>query len=130
MKAHIAVLGGDGIGPEVVAEGLRVLGAVAKTFTYRDESSWHVEVTAAVGMWNESGANIHLVPARRGKHAEIVMIDRSFAKHSAVVGEWSAPFVQIGQEVLHVVHDVDRARPRLAQQRHVHRLPAVHVRPV
>jgi 3-isopropylmalate dehydrogenase len=31
MKAHIAVLGGDGIGPEVVAEGLRVLRAVART---------------------------------------------------------------------------------------------------
>ena len=28
MKAQIAVLGGDGIGPEVVAEGLRVLRAV------------------------------------------------------------------------------------------------------
>lgn len=32
MKAHIAVLGGDGIGPEVVAEGLRVLQSVARTF--------------------------------------------------------------------------------------------------
>jgi 3-isopropylmalate dehydrogenase len=32
MKAHIAVLRGDGIGPEVVAEGLRVLEAVARTF--------------------------------------------------------------------------------------------------
>jgi 3-isopropylmalate dehydrogenase len=32
MKAHIAVLGGDGIGPEVVAEGLRVLHAVEKSF--------------------------------------------------------------------------------------------------
>ena len=29
MKAHIAVLGGDGIGPEVIAEALRVLPAVA-----------------------------------------------------------------------------------------------------
>jgi 3-isopropylmalate dehydrogenase len=29
MKAHIAVLGGDGIGPEVIAEALRVLRAVA-----------------------------------------------------------------------------------------------------
>ena len=29
MKALIAVLGGDGIGPEVVAEGLRMLTAVA-----------------------------------------------------------------------------------------------------
>jgi len=32
MKAQIAVLGGDGIGPEVVAEGLRVLGAVGRAF--------------------------------------------------------------------------------------------------
>jgi 3-isopropylmalate dehydrogenase len=32
MKAHIAVLGGDGIGPEVIAEGLRCLHAVAKSF--------------------------------------------------------------------------------------------------
>ncbi len=30
MKAHIAVLGGDGIGPEVVAEGLRVLRTVTQ----------------------------------------------------------------------------------------------------
>jgi 3-isopropylmalate dehydrogenase len=32
MKAQIAALGGDGIGPEVVAEGLRVLRAVAQAF--------------------------------------------------------------------------------------------------
>jgi 3-isopropylmalate dehydrogenase len=32
MKARIAVLGGDGIGPEVVAEALRCLDAVAKSF--------------------------------------------------------------------------------------------------
>jgi len=32
MKAHIAVLGGDGIGPEVVAEGVRCLRAVAESF--------------------------------------------------------------------------------------------------
>ena len=37
MKAHIAVLGGDGIGPEVVAEGLRVLAAVEKTFGHAFE---------------------------------------------------------------------------------------------
>jgi 3-isopropylmalate dehydrogenase len=34
MKAQIAVLGGDGIGPEVVAEGLRVLRAVAQAFQH------------------------------------------------------------------------------------------------
>jgi 3-isopropylmalate dehydrogenase len=32
MRAVVAVLPGDGIGPEVVAEGLKVLGAVAKKF--------------------------------------------------------------------------------------------------
>jgi 3-isopropylmalate dehydrogenase len=32
MKARITVLGGDGIGPEVTAEAVRVLGAVASTF--------------------------------------------------------------------------------------------------
>jgi isocitrate/isopropylmalate dehydrogenase len=32
MKAHIAVLGGDGIGPEVVAEGLRCLEAIRISF--------------------------------------------------------------------------------------------------
>ena len=37
MKAHIAVLGGDGIGPEVVAEGLRVLAAIEKTFGHTFE---------------------------------------------------------------------------------------------
>ena len=37
MKAHIAVLGGDGIGPEVVAEGLRVLASVEKTFGHSFE---------------------------------------------------------------------------------------------
>jgi 3-isopropylmalate dehydrogenase len=32
MQLHVAVLPGDGIGPEVVAEGVRVLGAVAERF--------------------------------------------------------------------------------------------------
>src|SRR3984885_13562917 len=34
MKAQIAVLGGDGIGPEVVAEGLRVLRGVGQSFSH------------------------------------------------------------------------------------------------
>ncbi len=34
MKAQIAVLGGDGIGPEVVAEGLRVLRTVGQAFQH------------------------------------------------------------------------------------------------
>ena len=32
MKARLAVLGGDGIGPEVVAEGLRSLEAIGRSF--------------------------------------------------------------------------------------------------
>src|SRR3569833_3776982 len=35
MKALIAVLGGDGIGPEVVAEGLRVLEAIGESFGHQ-----------------------------------------------------------------------------------------------
>ncbi len=39
MEARIAVLAGDGIGPEVIAEGLRCLEAVAEKFGHR----WHLE---------------------------------------------------------------------------------------
>jgi len=34
MKAKIAVIAGDGIGPEVVAEGVRVLERVAQKFSH------------------------------------------------------------------------------------------------
>ena len=37
MKARIAVLGGDGIGPEVTAEAVRVLQAVADRFGHEFE---------------------------------------------------------------------------------------------
>jgi 3-isopropylmalate dehydrogenase len=37
MKARIAVLGGDGIGPEVTAQGVRVLEAVAERFGHEFE---------------------------------------------------------------------------------------------
>ncbi len=37
MRARIAVLGGDGIGPEVVAEAVRVLQAVAQRFSHQFE---------------------------------------------------------------------------------------------
>jgi 3-isopropylmalate dehydrogenase len=37
MKARITVLGGDGIGPEVVAEGVRCLKAVAEAFGHQFE---------------------------------------------------------------------------------------------
>ncbi len=37
MKAQVAVLGGDGIGPEVVAEGIRCLKALAESFGHEIE---------------------------------------------------------------------------------------------
>ncbi len=37
MKAQVAVLGGDGIGPEVIAEGMRCLRAVAESFGHAVE---------------------------------------------------------------------------------------------
>jgi 3-isopropylmalate dehydrogenase len=37
MKAQIAILGGDGIGPEVVAEGVKVLRAIAARFEHSFE---------------------------------------------------------------------------------------------
>ena len=38
MNAHIAVLPGDGVGPDVVAEGLKVLDAVGQTYGHRFET--------------------------------------------------------------------------------------------
>ena len=46
MKAHIAVLAGDGIGPEVIAEALRVLKAIAAR--YRHE--WTLEEASFGGI--------------------------------------------------------------------------------
>lgn len=42
MHAHIIILPGDGIGPEVVAEGVRVLQAIAEKFHHRFEFEEHL----------------------------------------------------------------------------------------
>jgi 3-isopropylmalate dehydrogenase len=42
VKANIVVLGGDGIGPEVVREGVRVLEAVAKRYGHEFEFAEHL----------------------------------------------------------------------------------------
>ena len=41
MKAKIAILPGDGVGPEIVAEALKVLGAVARRFGHDFEMTEH-----------------------------------------------------------------------------------------
>jgi hypothetical protein len=83
----------------VLAAGADAAGA--KTFTYRDRSSWHVEVAAAVKMWNESGSNIDLRAAGPSQRPDIVMIDHSFGKGSWAIGDWSAPFVRIDRRLHH-----------------------------
>ncbi|MCL4396072.1 MAG: isocitrate/isopropylmalate family dehydrogenase, partial [Chloroflexi bacterium] len=42
MRAHIVTLPGDGIGPDVVAEGVRVLNAVAAKFNHTFEFEEHL----------------------------------------------------------------------------------------
>lgn len=42
MYAHIIILPGDGIGPEVVAEGVRVLQAIAEKFNHHFECEEHL----------------------------------------------------------------------------------------
>jgi len=48
MKKRIAVLAGDGIGPEVMAEGLKVLGAVAGKFSLEIEQDHQLVGGAAI----------------------------------------------------------------------------------
>jgi 3-isopropylmalate dehydrogenase len=53
MKMKIAVLPGDGIGPEVTAEAVRVLEAVAQTFRHVIEFSFQDIGASAIHRWND-----------------------------------------------------------------------------
>ena len=44
MKYKITVLGGDGIGPEVIEQGLKVLNATAKKFNFEIETEEALEI--------------------------------------------------------------------------------------
>src|SRR6476661_565417 len=48
IKARIVVLGGDGIGPEVAREGVRVLEAIAQRFGHTFEFEQHLIGGAAI----------------------------------------------------------------------------------
>jgi 3-isopropylmalate dehydrogenase len=48
MNARIAVLPGDGIGPDVIAEGLKILRAVGETYGHRFETTDHPIGGAAI----------------------------------------------------------------------------------
>ncbi|MBK6597720.1 MAG: 3-isopropylmalate dehydrogenase [Proteobacteria bacterium] len=53
MRARIAVLGGDGIGPEVVAESLRCLTAVAAKFGHTIDCDQQLFGGAAIDVYND-----------------------------------------------------------------------------
>ncbi|PYT03063.1 MAG: 3-isopropylmalate dehydrogenase, partial [Acidobacteria bacterium] len=53
MKIRIAVLPGDGIGPEVTAEAVRVLEAVARLFAHEIDSSSHIIGGEAIRRHND-----------------------------------------------------------------------------
>ncbi|WP_348667060.1 3-isopropylmalate dehydrogenase [uncultured Polaribacter sp.] len=48
MKLNIAVLAGDGIGPEVIAQAIKVSDAIAKKFKH--ELTWHPALTGAAAI--------------------------------------------------------------------------------
>ena len=52
MKLKIAVIPGDGIGPDIVSEGLKVLGEVAMAFGHRLDFSFYLAGGAALDAMN------------------------------------------------------------------------------
>src|SRR3954452_10892419 len=71
MKAVIAVLPGDGIGPEVTAEGLKVLGAVASRFGHTFE---HREALIGGGAIDRAGTALPAETLELAKSADAVLL--------------------------------------------------------
>ncbi len=89
MKARIAVLGGDGIGPEVTAEAVRVLQAVATRFDHEFEFTAALIGGAAI---DSSGSALppRTIDACRSSSAVLL---------GAVGGpKWSAPSARVRPE--------------------------------
>ena len=89
MKARIAVLGGDGIGPEVTAEAVLVLQAVAQTFGHEFSFTEALIGGAAI---DASGSPLppHTVDACRDSAAVLL---------GAVGGpQWSDPSARVRPE--------------------------------
>ena len=87
--ARIAVLGGDGIGPEVIAEGLRCLAAIADAFGHRFE----LEELPFGGAAIDAGGDP--LPART--------LDACLAADAVLLGaiggpKWSAPGAKVRPE--------------------------------
>ncbi|MBV6424085.1 MAG: 3-isopropylmalate dehydrogenase [Steroidobacteraceae bacterium] len=89
MKALIAVLGGDGIGPEVVAEALRVLDATAAAFGHEFELAPALFGGAAIDVHGDGLPPDTLALCRR---ADAVLL-------GAIGGpKWSAPDAPVRPE--------------------------------
>ena len=89
MKARIAVLGGDGIGPEVIGEAVRVLEAVASRFGHEFE---FVEALIGGSAIEASGAPLPLRTIDECRSSDAVLL-------GAVGGpKWSDPSARVRPE--------------------------------
>ncbi|MEA3181312.1 MAG: 3-isopropylmalate dehydrogenase [Gammaproteobacteria bacterium] len=89
MKARITVLGGDGIGPEVVAEGLRCLDAIGSSFGHEFSLSPHPFGGAAI---DASGDPLPSNTLKSCMEADAVLL-------GAIGGpKWSAPDAKVRPE--------------------------------
>jgi 3-isopropylmalate dehydrogenase len=89
MKARIAVLPGDGIGPEVIAQGLRCLRALAGRFGHEFELTEHAFGGAAIDLHGEPLPAATLAACRA---ADAVLL-------GAIGGpRWSAPEATVRPE--------------------------------
>lgn len=89
MKANIVILAGDGIGPEVTREGVRVLQAVAEKFGHEFTTSDHLIGGAAI---DATGSALPAATEAACKQADAVLL-------GAVGGpKWSDPSAKVRPE--------------------------------
>lgn len=89
MKARIAVLGGDGIGPEVIAEAIRVLEAIARQFGH--DFALHQAVFGGIAI-DQFGDPLPPATLKSCLSADAVLL-------GAIGGpKWSAPQAKVRPE--------------------------------
>ena len=89
MKAKIVILPGDGIGPEVTEQGVRVLQSIAKKFGHQFDTEEHLIGGAAI---DATGSALPPTTENACKSADAVLL-------GAVGGpKWSAPEAKVRPE--------------------------------
>ena len=88
MKARITVLGGDGIGPEVVAEGVRCLKAIGEKFGHTfDLTEADFDATILVNLKSAFLCTQAVLPGMRArKWGRIVNISSGAARGAGSIG--------------------------------------------